>query len=75
MSKEIITRYTGLFRQSTFQLNGDGENLQIAVLDPVTRKEKIIFTGDKFSEEEYKENGWKDEERYKKDLGIVIVQE
>ncbi len=60
---EVITRYTGPFRQPTFNVNGGGDELQISVRD--NNEEKVIFTGRKFSPEEYeKRGGKKDEERF-----------
>lgn len=68
---EIITRYTGLFRQASFQLNGDGDNLQIAIRNHDTGEIEVIFTGSKFSPEEFKKSGGQEkEDRYFSDFKI-----
>ncbi len=70
---DIVIRYSGPFNQHTFSVNGDGDNLQISVVDFSRNEKRIIFTGDNFSQEEYEKRGGKDdEERYFSLLNVKI---
>lgn len=60
--KEIIVRYTGVSNQPTFNVNGDGDHLQISMRELGKEKDEVVFTGCKFSQEEYKKRGGKEEE-------------
>lgn len=62
--KQIITRQIGPNSQPRFDLNGAGDTLQIAVHDTDAGTTEVIFTGDKFSEEKYQEQGAEDERKH-----------
>ena len=60
--KEIITRHTGSACQPAFSLNAAGDDLQISVRDLNTGKEEVVFTGKRFSRDEYEKRGGKKNE-------------
>lgn len=63
--KQVIVRQTGPNTQPRFDINGAGNTLQIAVHDMDTGAMEVVFTGDKFCEEEYqKQGGAEDEKKY-----------
>jgi len=63
MPKAIIVRNSGNSRQSVFQLNGDGDNLQLEVVEFGEPKGVVIFTGSNFSPEQYEQHGGIKEEK------------
>lgn len=64
MSTEILVRYSGSARQHTMSVNGDGDHVQIVAIDNNGR-EAVVFTGEKFSRDEYNRlGGAKEEDRF-----------
>ncbi len=62
MPKVVIFRYSGVFRQGPFNVNGDGDHLQISVKNIGEEGEEVVFTGSKFLSKEYEKRGGKEEE-------------